>query len=411
MSWEFGPIARSFVRRKSTFFLVMLEVASGFTTITALVLAGTWYQQLVDPSTSIDHRDLVIVAQQSPILIPDAEAGFAAAQARATADLAAMRAVPGVVAVATVSVSAVDERLDYPVELSAPSSNRSDAGNNRTAGWTVDASPEIAEVLRLRVREGALPGPDAAGAVPDALVLTRCLRERLFGTEDQAIGRLVHANDTPSTRVAAVVEDVSLGDPWNMLRSCIAIRFGRAVDERDMRTLLRAAPGQRESVLAGLRATLGESTAQRRVSIERFDPRNARRAKMARGLVITLAVFGGIVTVIALLGTFTVSSFLVRERRRTIGIRRALGGTPREIVRYFLLENSIVVLAGIGVGLLSSWALFSGMRGLFPGLTLGWRPLVFTGLLLWLDATIATWLPARRATRITTALVADNQAA
>ena len=121
---------------------------------------------------------------------------------------------------------------------------------------------------------------------------------------------------------------------------------------------------------------------------------------MARGLVLTLAVFGIIVALIALVGTFTVSSFLVRERVRTIGIRRALGGTPRQIVRFFLVENTVVVLGGIGLGLLMSIGLFLVMRRLYPGLHLGWRPLLFTGVLLWIDATIAAWLPARRAAGI-----------
>jgi putative ABC transport system permease protein len=397
VSLEAGPIIRSLIRRKATFWLVLLEVASGFTTITALVLAGTWYEQFITPAADIDRLDgdLVKVAIQVSLSNPDSRSAAADADARAARDLARMRAVPGVLAAAPVASSVLDERLDYPVEVSATAGPPA-----RTAvGWSVVAGPEIAAVLGLRVREGAFPDPAAGRGREDEVALTRCLRAGLFAAGTAAVGQLVQSADALPARVVAVVDDVILGDPWNMVRSCVAIRFGRPWDERDARYLVRARPGGQRDLVPALQAALGGSTADRHIDVAAFDPADAHRVKMARGLVITLAVFGAIVAIIALLGTFTVSSFLVRERRRTIGIRRALGATPWDVVRYFLVENSIVVLAGLGLGLFFSWALFTFMRGFYPGLAIGWRPLLFTGLLLWLDATVAAWLPARHATR------------
>jgi putative ABC transport system permease protein len=394
--WELGPVIRGLKRRTGTFALVLLEVASGFTTLTALILASTWYGQFNAIPSGFDHRPLIAVSLQNPAPDPDPTRALQATRVLHQQILHQLRAVPQVVAAAPVSSTVLDARSNYPVRFQAASG----APPASTSGWTIYSSPALATVLPLRIREGRFPAETADGGLADLVVLTRCLRERLFPGGAPAIGRLVEADDARPAQVAAVVDDVVLGDPWNMRSNCLALRFRWPGTERDARFLVRAAAGKQPEVLAGVRAALGASSPQRRVVIEPYDPAQAHRAKMARGLVLTLAVFGIIVALIALVGTFTVSSFLVRERVRTIGIRRALGGTPRQIVRFFLVENTVVVLGGIGLGVLMSIGLFLVMRRLYPGLHLSWRPLLFTGVVLWIDATIAAWLPARRAAGI-----------
>ena len=307
-----------------------------------------------------------------------------------------LRAVPQVVAAAPVSSTVLDARSNYPVAF--PGGQRDATGQH--LGVDHLQQPGAGGGAAPAHPGGPVPGGGGRRGAGGPVVLTRCLRERLFPGGAPAIGRVVQAEDARPAQVAAVVEDVVLGDPWNMQSNCLALRFRWPGTERDARFLVRAAAGKQREVLAGVRAAVGASSPQRRVVIEPYDPAQAHRAKMARGLVLTLAVFGVIVALIALVGTFTVSSFLVRERVRTIGIRRALGGTPRQIVRFFLVENTVVVLGGIGLGVLMSIGLFLVMRRLYPGLHLGWRPLLFTGVVLWIDATIAAWLPARRAAGI-----------
>ena len=121
---------------------------------------------------------------------------------------------------------------------------------------------------------------------------------------------------------------------------------------------------------------------------------------MARGLVVNLGVFGAIVVLTALLGTLTVSSFLVYERTRSIGIRRALGAAPPDIVRYFLVETTILTGFGVALGLVFTAAVFLVMQGLYPGVSLSVPTLLLTAILLWLGATLGALHPARQAARI-----------
>jgi putative ABC transport system permease protein len=397
LSFPIGPIVRTLARQRTASLLVVLELAVGFCTISCLLLASSWYHRLTTRPSGYDGASLVMVALQRPTLSFDAAAGAVNAHLTDAENLERMRAVHYVEGLAPVSGSMLDQRWNYPVEISA----LGPAGAApATAGWTVYSTPEIAQVLGLRVLEGKIPHGEPEADLGAVTIITRCLRDRLF-PQQPAVGRVVRAADAPPARVVAVVDDVVLRDPWNAHGSCASIRFGWPADEREARYLVRTEPGRGTSVMVGLRGALGETGPERRVSIELFDPRRANPTRMARGLVINLAVFGATVILIALLGALTVSSFLVSQRTRSIGIRRALGAQPRDIIVYFLLESSVLSLLGILLGLLLTAVTFATvMQGLYPGLELSWWAPTATGLLLWLGAALGTLLPARRAARI-----------
>ena len=397
MALELGPIIRSAARQRSASSLVILELATGFAAISCLLLASTWYETLAGRPSGYQHDDLIMVSLQRPASAATEAEGQSAAAREAGEQLTRIRALPEVDAVATLSSGMLDQRWNYPVQVQ---SLRPGAGGKPAAtavGWTGYTSPDIGVVLGLQVREGAFPARLPAADLSVVTVLTRCLRERLIPDGAPAVGRVVRADDAPPATVVAVVEDVVLRDPWNAHGSCVSIRFGWPADERETRFLVRTRPGQRQAALPGLRAAVGEPGPQRRVEVAPFDPDNAHPTRMARGLVVNLSVFGAIVILSALLGTLTVSSFLVSERTRSVGIRRALGAQPRDIVRYFLVETSLLTAVGVMVGLLFTAAVFWGMQRLYPGLQLSPRSLSLTALLLWLSATLGALHPARRA--------------
>ena len=395
MSLHLGPIVRSLFRQRVGSALVILELATGFAAITCVLLASTWYYRLTNRPSGFDPSSLVMITLERPTPSFEEEAGMQTAALTDKENAGRIRGVRYVEALAPVSGGMLDRRWNYPVEITTL-----EGTPRRSAGWSIYTSPEIARVLQLKVLEGAIPLGLSLADQSAVTVITRCVRERLFPRGTAAVGRLVRSDDAPPAQVVAVVEDVVLRDPWNASGSCVSLRFGWPAEERQARYLVRASPGRRQSVVVGLRAELGETGPERRVAIEPFDLRSAFAIRMARGLVKTLAVFGAIVVLIALLGTLTVSSFLVTMRTRSIGIRRALGAEPRDIVRYFLLETCLLGLLGMGLGLLLTGLIFLQMQRLYPGLELGWRPLALTALLLGTGAVLGALLPARRAAQI-----------
>jgi ABC-type antimicrobial peptide transport system permease subunit len=114
-----------------------------------------------------------------------------------------------------------------------------------------------------------------------------------------------------------------------------------------------------------------------------------------------LTVFAAIAMIMAALGVFGVLSYTVTQRTRELGIRLALGAAPGAVRRMVVSQGLGLVAAGLAIGLAGSFALTRVMGGLLYGVA-PTDPLTFAtvGVLLALVAVAASYLPARRATRI-----------
>jgi ABC-type lipoprotein release transport system permease subunit len=113
-----------------------------------------------------------------------------------------------------------------------------------------------------------------------------------------------------------------------------------------------------------------------------------------------LAVFAGLALVLALGGTYGVTSYLVTQRTREIGIRLAVGAGTRQIVRATLAGSLAAIVIGMTVGL----AVIATSAGWLGDLLFGVSPrdpriLAGAAAILILAAITANWIPARRAAR------------
>ena len=111
-----------------------------------------------------------------------------------------------------------------------------------------------------------------------------------------------------------------------------------------------------------------------------------------------------LLTIITGLGIVGLASFNVSRRTRQIGIRRALGATKPAIVRYFLIENTIVSAIGLVVGGGLAVALNIAMVEAFSVEPLAWYIIPVGMVALWLVGQLAVAGPARRASNITPAI-------
>ena len=113
------------------------------------------------------------------------------------------------------------------------------------------------------------------------------------------------------------------------------------------------------------------------------------------------SVFGCLALVLAVVGVYGVKAYSVARRTREIGIRMALGAQRGTVQWMILREGAVMLASGVVLGLLLAVAtgkLVSGMLYNVGALD----PLAFTiaPVVLAAAALLATWLPARRATRI-----------
>jgi putative ABC transport system permease protein len=119
-----------------------------------------------------------------------------------------------------------------------------------------------------------------------------------------------------------------------------------------------------------------------------------------RGLAIILAVVSATMLVVTALGIIGITSFWVAQRRRQIGIRRAMGATRTAILRYFQTENLMIATAGAVLGIALAMALNFWMAGKFEmaRLQIGYT-LVAAVVVLLLGQVAVLW-PALRAASI-----------
>jgi predicted permease len=115
-------------------------------------------------------------------------------------------------------------------------------------------------------------------------------------------------------------------------------------------------------------------------------------------VLLAFALFG---VVIAAMGVYGVVAYGVAHRTREIGIRKALGARTGHVFRTVTRESVILAAIGIAAGLALSAALTRGLESMLHGLS-PLDPTVYAvvSVLLALVVALATWLPARRATRV-----------
>jgi len=122
---------------------------------------------------------------------------------------------------------------------------------------------------------------------------------------------------------------------------------------------------------------------------------------LVRAGAALFSIFGALALGLAVVGLYGVKAYSVARRTREIGIRMALGAQAGAVLRMIMWEGSIMLISGVAIGLLLAIATAKILSGILYGVS-ALDPIAFTvaPLVLTLAALIATWLPARRATRV-----------
>ena len=121
----------------------------------------------------------------------------------------------------------------------------------------------------------------------------------------------------------------------------------------------------------------------------------------ARTAAALLGIFAVLAIVLAMVGIYGVMSYSIRRRVREIGIRMALGARPADVLRMVIGEGMTLVAIGIVLGMLAGFGLSRLITSILFGAAAGTWP-IFLALSLALAAIafLASYLPARRATRV-----------
>jgi predicted permease len=247
------------------------------------------------------------------------------------------------------------------------------------------------------VRGRALTASDARGA-PDVAVVNEALARRFFPGEDP-IGRRVTAEQHPS-EIVGVVADVRPMRPDEPVAPQIywpiqQFRRGAAY------LVIRAVPSA---------AALEPSVAARVAAVDpgidlgpfvTLDDRVARNLVRPRFTMLLIACFAVLAVALSAIGVYGVVAYGVARRTREFGVRLALGATPRTVSRHVVTGGLALVALGLGLGGTAALGLGRVLTSLLYGVPPTDAPtLAGAAALLGAIATVACWIPARRAARV-----------
>lgn len=276
-------------------------------------------------------------------------------KSRVLADLAALRSVPGVVdAEATNSFPLGGSGWTTGMKLS-PDQKFSTAP---TAVYLVDEHAMSAFGLKLTAGRWFKAGEIGEARYdedkfPASVIVTQSLARVLFPRTD-ALGKVVYFARQPA-RIVGIVEQTqtpAATETPGSTRVNNASFFPYQFLSNDIRYIVRTVPGQLTAVMKTAQDKLFQITAQRVVtSVHTFAEVRHSAYTSERKASLVLGVVCGLLLTVTALGVVGLTMYWVSQRRRYIGMRRALGARRADILRYFHLENFVIAGTGALLGI------------------------------------------------------------
>jgi putative ABC transport system permease protein len=388
-------------RHKITALLIVLEIALTCAIVCNAVFLINQRLQRMDMPGGVAEHELVQLRTAAIGAHPEAKA-------RTLEDLAALRRIPGVKSVALVN------QVPFTGSSSNSSIMLSPTQTQPTLNATLYEGVDALQTFGTRLVAGRYLRPDEYVWREDirrdpsllsrasSVVITRALGERLWPGES-ALGKTIYFDSEIGVRVVGVVE--SLIRP-SLSRGDNTAQWSLVVPLRDTvgsgaSYVLRTAPGDRQQVIKAAVAVLKKLDPKRVITEQRT--LDEARAEFFQGdRAMTGLVLGVIVALLLVtaLGIVGLASFWVAQRRRMIGVRRALGATRGNILHYFQTENFLLATLGIALGMVLTYGinLFLMLHYELPRLPAVYFPV--GAIALWLIGQLAVLGPALRAAAV-----------
>jgi putative ABC transport system permease protein len=255
------------------------------------------------------------------------------------------------------------------------------------------------ELVDLKTALPALHSNDLKN-VPHTVIIDRAVAMRLWPGQN-ALGKTIYfGNDIPM-QVVGVSAPLARPDSLQMGAQNSIVFPIRLTATEGGSYVIRTTSGDREQVLKSALAALNRLDPNRIVLEKRtYDELRHVYFQDDRAMAgMLLGVIAALLIVTAL-GIAGLASFWVGQRRRTIGVRRALGATRGNILRYFQTENFLLATIGIALGMVLAYGInvFLMMHYELPRLPLIYLPVGATAL--WLIGQLAVLGPALRAAAV-----------
>jgi putative ABC transport system permease protein len=405
---EIKPIFSALMRNKTGPILVAVQVALSLAILTNAL-------HIVNVRQAVSARPSGVVAEESTFSLrarPLRQGGHEEQMAMQRAEAAALRAVPGVVSVAQTNQVPLSNSGNYN-SLAAVREQLRESTN--AAQYVTPDS--LVKTWGLKLIEGRDFNPqdvleidqNTCKEFPNAVIITKAVGEKVWPGATSYVGKTLFygtGKDARQSQVIGVIEQLQTpgaavaGNGENSTITPARLTGGT-------RTLyaIRAEPGQRDRVMRDAEQAIsklhkGQVVIRTRTLLED----RVERYKADNALAWMLITVSALLLIVTASGIVGMASLWVTQRRKQIGVRRALGARRMDILRYFVTENVMITTAGIVGGLLGALALNQLLVSKLELARLPAEYMIVGAILFWALGIFAVYGPAWRAASISPAL-------
>lgn len=400
---EFRPIFLSIKHNKAIALLVIIQVAITLTVLSGSLLMTTSTLKEWNLPSGIPHENIISAEPQFYDVEVDVRQSI-------VDDLARIKAIPGVINASPATQRPFSARGVQKVYLE-PTEEAKEFDTNIFTG-----DVNLHQVFELSLIEGRffredeiITGAENELSSPPPIVMISENMAKVLFPEGNALGKTIWLEKGSSpVEIIGIYSNFMNGEQLNYFGQSYRTVLQPLVtwqNRRDPSYLIKVEDGLAESLLETVRNQLYKIDG-RYVNRVEVLTRTQKRMYDGRGSQsIMLLVISFVLLLITALGMAGLVSFLVTQRQKQIGTRRALGGTKWDVVRYFMLENGILSGIGILIGLVLS-IMFTFVLTQNSGVNILDMSYIFaTAFVILIINQLAVYFPAKRAANVEPAIV------
>lgn len=236
---------------------------------------------------------------------------------------------------------------------------------------------------------------------PWVVIINESMARAYWGKEDP-VGRRLHFGSPVWRTVIGVVGDVLHEGLDGEARPEMYVPFEQAPNKETGPTIVVRTGLDRAAAAAAVRSAV--SAIDHTMPVDQIDTMEqvvSISVAQPRFRTVMLAAFSILALVMASIGIYGVMNYLVIQRTREFGIRLSVGATQRDVLRLVLGRAAVLIGSGLGLGLAGAVVLARLIASLLYSVR-PLDPLTFAAVPLLLSAVAltASYIPARRATRV-----------
>jgi putative ABC transport system permease protein len=273
------------------------------------------------------------------------------------------------------------------------------SGNGPSADYRV-ISADYFHTLGIPLSKGRAFTEADNGPSPGVTIINETMARR-YWPDDSALGKRLRIEDgEPWMEIVGVVEDVKHFGLDSQSRAEFYVPYQK--DPWPFMTIVVHSVSDPKGIADLMRSEVWAVDKDLPVpDIKSMDQLLANSVARRRFNMLLLSVFAAVALVLAAVGLYGVMSYSVTQRSREIGIRMALGAKPSDVLRLVVKQGMTPALIGVGIGLGAALALTRVMTSLlFAVRATDPATFVIISMLLTLVALAASFIPARRATKV-----------